>query len=118
MRAQSLSHVWLFATPWTVALQAPLSMGFSRHEYWSVDSQSLLQGIFLTLGNLTHVSCTGRQILYPSATWEALVHQGERELGSGEVTVFPPHLAVEHSSELRDTVQHLERSCAPSGEYG
>ena len=33
--AQSLSWVWLFATPWTVALQAPLSMGFSRQEYWS-----------------------------------------------------------------------------------
>ena len=25
----------LFATPWTVARQAPLSMGFSRQEYWS-----------------------------------------------------------------------------------
>ena len=30
-----LSHVWLFATPWTVALQALLSMGFFRQEYWS-----------------------------------------------------------------------------------
>ena len=30
-----LSHVQLFATPWTVAHQAPLSMGFSRQEYWS-----------------------------------------------------------------------------------
>ena len=29
------SRVWLFATPWTVALQAPLSMGFSRQEYWN-----------------------------------------------------------------------------------
>ena len=29
------SRVWLFATPWTVAYQAPLSMGFSRQEYWS-----------------------------------------------------------------------------------
>ena len=28
-------RVWLFATPWTVAHQAPLSMGFSRQEYWS-----------------------------------------------------------------------------------
>ena len=27
------SHVWLFGTPWTVALQAPLSMGFSQQEY-------------------------------------------------------------------------------------
>ena len=29
------SHVWLFATLWTVAHQTPLSMGFSRQEYWS-----------------------------------------------------------------------------------
>ena len=29
------SRVWLFATPWTVALQAPLSMEFSRQEYWN-----------------------------------------------------------------------------------
>ena len=29
-----LSCVWLFATPWAVASQAPLSMGFSRQEYW------------------------------------------------------------------------------------
>ena len=33
--AQLLSCVQLFATPWTVALQAPLSMEFSRQEYWS-----------------------------------------------------------------------------------
>ena len=32
---QSLSCVWLFVTPWTVARQAPLSMRFSRQEYWS-----------------------------------------------------------------------------------
>ena len=31
----SLSHVWLFMTPWTVAHQALLSMEFSRQEYWS-----------------------------------------------------------------------------------
>ena len=31
----SLSHVWLSVTPWTVAHQAPLFMGFSRQEYWS-----------------------------------------------------------------------------------
>ena len=30
-----LSHVQLFVTPWTVACQAPLSVGFSRQEYWS-----------------------------------------------------------------------------------
>ena len=30
-----LIRVWLFVTPWTVAHQAPLSMEFSRQEYWS-----------------------------------------------------------------------------------
>ena len=29
------SHIKFFATAWTVTLQAPLSMGFSRQEYWS-----------------------------------------------------------------------------------
>ena len=32
---KSLSRVRLFATPWTAAHQAPLSMGFSRQEYWN-----------------------------------------------------------------------------------
>ena len=35
VKVKSLSHVRLFATPWTVAYQAPSSMGFSRQEYWS-----------------------------------------------------------------------------------
>ena len=40
-----ISHVRLFVTPWTVAQQAPLSMEFSRQEYWS--------GLpFLSLGDL------------------------------------------------------------------
>ena len=35
MHAKSLGPVWLFVTLWTVARQAPLSLGFSRQEYWS-----------------------------------------------------------------------------------
>ena len=30
-----VSHIWLFATLWTIARQAPLSVGFSRQEYWN-----------------------------------------------------------------------------------
>ena len=42
---KSLSCVRLLATPWTAAYQAPLSMGFSRHEYWSgVPLLSLVAG--------------------------------------------------------------------------
>ena len=35
VKVKSLSRVWLLATPWTAAHQAPLSMGLSRREYWS-----------------------------------------------------------------------------------
>ena len=35
VKVKSLSCVRLFVTPWTVACQAPLSMGFSRQEYWN-----------------------------------------------------------------------------------
>ena len=34
VKVKSLSRVWLLATPWTAAYQAPPSMGFSRQEYW------------------------------------------------------------------------------------
>ena len=68
VKVKLLSRVWLFATPWTVAYQAPPSMGFSRHEYWS-GFHFLLQRIFLTQGsNLGLLHC--RQMLY------GLSHQG------------------------------------------
>ena len=35
VKMKSLSHVGLFATPWTAGYQALPSMGFSRQEYWS-----------------------------------------------------------------------------------
>ena len=35
VKVNLLSRVWLLATPWTAAHQAPLSMGFARQEYWS-----------------------------------------------------------------------------------
>ena len=58
-----LSHVWLFVTQWTVALQAPLSMGFSGKNT-GLGFHSLLQGIFPTQGlNPGLLHC--RQILYP-----------------------------------------------------
>ena len=43
-----LSHVSLCATPWTITHQAPLSMGFSRQEYWS-------QVPFPSLGDLPNL---------------------------------------------------------------
>ena len=67
-----------FATPWTVARQAPLSMGFPKQEYWSGLpfpppenlSNSGIEPVSLVF------SCIGRQILYHCTTWEA--HGGVR----------------------------------------
>ena len=67
------SRVRLFVTPWTVARQAPLSLGFSRQEHWS-GCHFLLQGIFLTQeSNLRHLHLLHWQVgsspLAPQ--WEA-----------------------------------------------
>ena len=59
-------------TLWTVAHQAPLSMGFSKQEYW-MRCHALLQGIFPTQGSNTRLLCC-RWILYHWATWEAWMY--------------------------------------------
>ena len=50
------SRVWLFATPWSVAHQAPLSMGFSRQEYWR-ELPSLPSGDCPTQGSNPRLIC-------------------------------------------------------------
>ena len=52
--AQLLNHVQLFATPWTVAHQAPLPVGFPR-QHTGVGCHVLLQGIFPTQGSNPHL---------------------------------------------------------------
>ena len=56
LRLCALSRVWLFATPWTVALQALLSRGFFRKNT-GVGCLFLLQGIFLAQGSNPHLLC-------------------------------------------------------------
>ena len=57
----ALSHVQLFGTPWTVAHQSPLSMGFHRQEYWS--------GLpFPTPGNLSQPGIKPESLLSPALT--------------------------------------------------
>ena len=64
-----LSQVQLFATPWTVALQASLSMEFSRQEYWSgLPFPSPGDPLNPGMEPLSQVFCIGKQILYHWAT--------------------------------------------------
>ena len=67
------SHVPLFVTPWTVARQAPLSVVFSRQEYWSVLPRSLpgdLPDPGIEPASLVSPALAGG-LFITSATWEA-----------------------------------------------
>ena len=63
MLLSCFSCVQLFVTPWTLACQAPLSMGFFRQEYWN-GLHFLLQEIFPTQRYIYYISCVGRWFLY------------------------------------------------------
>ena len=69
------SHVQLFATLWTVACQTPLSMGFSRQEYWS-GLLYLPPGDLLNPGtkpaSLMSLALAGG-LFNTSATWKAFL---------------------------------------------
>ena len=72
--AKSLSRVRLFAVPWTVAHQVPLSMELSRQEYWSglpFSSPEDLPDPGITPSSLTSPALAGG-FFTTSATWQAL----------------------------------------------
>ena len=73
-RTWSFSHVRLFVILWTVAYQGPLSMGFSKQEYWS-GLHGLLQGIFPTQGSnscLSKSPALASRFFTTSTTWEGI----------------------------------------------
>ena len=78
-----------FATPWTAAPQAPLSMGFSRQEYWS----GLLFCSPFLARDQSQVSLIAGMFITICATWEA---QGQADsawlVESG--STLPPGIAV------------------------
>ena len=69
-----LSHVQLFAAPWTIARQAPPSMQFSRQEHWSELPFPALGDLFDPgMKPTSFVSpALARGFFTTSATWEAL----------------------------------------------
>ena len=100
-----LSRVWLFTTPWTVAHQAPPSMGFSRQEYWSgvlfpppgVSSQSRIR---------TWVSCIEGRFFILQAMRDASVTQSCPTL-CDPVNHSTPGLPVHHQlPEFTQTHAH------------
>jgi len=86
--AQSLSHIRLFLTPWTVARQAPLFMKFSRQEYWS--------GLpFPTPGDLP----------YPGIKPQSLVSVGRF------FTTVPPYSLIVFKYNVTNTIYYRNITC-------
>ena len=91
-----LNRVQLSATPWTVARQAPQSMGFSGKNA-GVGCVSSSRASSRPRGR-THVSCTGRRILYHWATWEPTFKDTRNQ-----ITIF--------SSEWLSSLAFSKQSC-------
>ena len=100
MLSWSLSHVQLFATPWTVAHQDPLSMGFPRQEYWSVLS-------FTFPGDLPNPGIEPRS---PALQADSLPlsHQGQlRQRYSDKSETNTVHYHLYMSSLVAQRLKHL-----------
>ena len=77
VKVKLLSHVWLFAIPWTAAHQAPPSMGFSRQEYWSGVPLPSLVGLHRTVQfQLLRRYCLGHILELP---WYWMVCLGNEQ---------------------------------------
>ena len=93
----TLSRVRLLVNPWTVARQAPLSMGLPRQEYWSglpCPPPGDLPIPEIKPGSSASPAF-GRQILYQWVTWEAPLHKGICSVNFSKLRFF-------NSNQLRE----------------
>ena len=84
---QSLSRVWISATPWTVAHQAPLSVGFSRQEYrsgWPFPTPGVLPDTGIEPTSLVSPAPAGRERSAWKDTLRCCCESWERGVSSQE----------------------------------
>ena len=99
-------------TPWTVAPQAPLSMGFSRQECWTL-LPFPSPGESSQTRNRIHVSCLGRWVLYPlshcSQLWPEALASFERvlEIRPHRLHSDLPGQKLRHSQDPRVAGEHV-----------
>ena len=91
-KAKSLSPVWLLATPWTAAYQAPPSMGFARQEYWSGLPLPSPQYIIRSL-NIIITSSQRSLLCWKVISWSS-------------ATAIPSKLGLEEDFLLKYAVPH------------
>ena len=95
-------------TPWTVAHQAPLSMGFLRQEYWSwLPFPPLGDLLDPGIKPVSGVSCIGRWILYHWATWEARRQGSVQSLSHVQLFATPWTAACQASLSISNSGMYL-----------
>ena len=107
-----------FAAPWTVAHQAPLSMVFSRQEYWG-RLPFPPQGIFLTQGwNLCLLHWQADSL--PLSHQEAKMGRGERWWGGNNILELEKHsdLQARDTSSLKHSYREKHPSQESQGQIG
>ena len=110
------SHVRLFTTPWTIDHQAPLSMGFSRQEYWS-GFHALLQGILLIQGSNLHLlSLLYRSVQFSSVAQSCptLCDPMNRSTPGLPVHHQLPEFTQTHVHRVSDAIQPSHPLSSPS----
>ena len=105
VKVKSLSRVQLLVTPWTAAYQAPLSIGFSRQEYWSgVPSPSPSEAQNQCLMN------------YISVYVMILITKFQCVEGDFPTLSSTPQIpAGQPTTEFNSDIIHLERASDPTG---
>ena len=68
VKVKSLSRVWLLATPWTAAYQAPPSTGFSRQEYWSGVPLAFSEILTLQFPNIIYLMLVTSLLGFPGGS--------------------------------------------------
>ena len=122
--AQSLSCAQLFATPWTVACQSSLSMGFSRQEYWSGFPLPMTSGQFLSLslligeGNGTPLQYSCLENPMDGGAWKAAVRgvaEGQTQLSDFTFTFHFHTLEKEMATHSSVLVWRIPGTAEPGG---
>ena len=121
-----LTHVWLFSTPWTLARQAPLSMG-SPGKNTGVGCHVLLQGIFLIQGsNPLLLKALAGGFFTTSAPWETWHPEMEAKQSGFQPWLCPDelcdlgktllsgsqfsHLWIGNNAKFKDRLQNSDKS--------
>ena len=98
------TYVWLFATLWTVALQAPLSMGFSRQEYWS--------GLPCpSPGHLPNPRIEPTSSAAPALQEDSLLLSHQGSPGARRLSFYLASLSPHVACEVTKAVSYIFRGC-------